>query len=245
MSLSQDLSRLPDIQFAKPPAECLDNTKLPYDDPNDDIKSLEKYFDITKFNGFEEASEPMIVELDKIYSEDDKTRTDGVLRGAYNMKESYNLNSSDYNTDKDIRREPILVENYNEKKDKIYRILDGHSTYENARKAQWPKIYVVRIENEKVVKKAKQFLNNKKELRGTKSSEPKLRKTELHDYEAPLLDPDNKLVGGYHRYKYKSRRYKRNKHYSKKNHTKKNHTKKNKHYSKKNHTKKKYTQKYR
>jgi hypothetical protein len=194
----------------------------------------------------------MIVKLDSIYSERNKVRLEGVLRGAYYMKESYNLNSSDYNTYKDIRRAPILVEDCEkdgdnecteyssedhtedpEKVTKIYKILDGHSTYENAKKAGWPNIYVVKIQS-KDVEQAQKFLNDKK-----KSSEQ-----QLADFEAPLLDPDKKSVGGYHRYKYKSRRYKKNKHYSKKNkhYSKKNHTKKN--HTKKNHTKK-YRQKYR
>jgi hypothetical protein len=140
------------------------------------------------------------------------------------MRQAYESDTSLYETYNDKRREPILVEVYN-KDGKLYKILDGHSTYENARLAGWPKIYVVEIKSKDDVEKAKAFLKEKKQ-----------------SWEYRDEPYQSRPLGGYNRYKYKSRRYKRNKHYSKKNHTKKNHTKKN--HTKKNHTKK-YRQKYR
>jgi hypothetical protein len=78
---SKELNTLPNIPFKYPKtdngADIDGLLTLPYDHDND-IKSLEKYFDITKFNGFKEASEPKIVNLDNIYL--DKIRADGVLR---------------------------------------------------------------------------------------------------------------------------------------------------------------------
>ena len=214
---SNESNTLPTIPFKYPKtdngADIDGQLTLPYDDINNDEASLKKYFDITKFTGFEKASGPKIVKLDNIYL--DKTRADGVLRGAYYMRRAYESNTSLYETYNDKRREPILVEVYNGD-GKIYKILDGHSTYENARLAGWPKIYVVEIQRKDDVEKAKAFLKEKKQH------------WEYRDkpYESPLPEYEKEPVGGYNRYKYKSRRYKRNKHYSKKNHTKKNHTKK-------------------
>jgi hypothetical protein len=79
---SNGLNTLPTIQFKYPKTDNGADTDglltLPYDDINNDEASLKKYFDITKFTGFKEASEPKIVNLDNIYL--DKTRADGVLR---------------------------------------------------------------------------------------------------------------------------------------------------------------------
>lgn len=146
------------------------------------------------------------MELTTLYSNPKEERPDGVLRGAVYMRKAYEYELAEKNYDKsqDTRREPILIDK-TPIKDGRYNILDGHSTYANARKAGWPKVYVCKI-NKEDLNAAKEYLKNPTKLQ--------------EEFTAPLIGRE--LLGGYH--KYKSRRYKRNKHYSKKN----------KHYSKKN-----------
>jgi hypothetical protein len=133
---------LPEIPYMHPKTNIRGTTTLPYDDPINHYASLEKYFNPNKLVKEAGDNNPQIIPLNKIYS--DKLRPDGVLRGAYYMRRSYELDKLFYETSKDNRRAPILVDEFI--KDN-YIILDGHSTYENAKKANWPMIYVVQAKH--------------------------------------------------------------------------------------------------
>ena len=181
---------------------------LPYD-TEDHPGSLARYFNTNKFVGFLGKKDPAeLMEVTKLYSNPEEVRGDGVLRGAVYMREAYELSGKTDGNQKDTRREPILIdetplEDDDPEKNGRHNILDGHSTYANALKADWPMVYVYKI-NEQDLNDAKEYLKNP------------TNHDLIKEFQATRL-------GGYH--KYKSRRYKRKKHYSKKN---KHYSKKNK-----------------
>ena len=131
---------------------------LPYDKKND-AGSLDRYFNKNKFAGFlGEKGIAELMELTALYSNPDEERRDGVLRGAVYMREAYELAGKNDGKQKDTRREPILIDK-TPMEDGRYNILDGHSTYANALKAGWPKVYVYKI-NKVDLNDAKEYLKN-------------------------------------------------------------------------------------